>query len=122
MNGSSILVVDDDDDLRSVIAELLELEGYRVLTACTGADALALLASNDVGLVLLDLGLPGLDGREVLRRRRIDPRLAAIPVLLLSGSVDEAPPEARHRLRKPFDLSELLVAVNGFLADPLQDA
>jgi CheY-like chemotaxis protein len=122
MNGSSILVVDDDDDLRSVIAELLELEGYRVLTAGNGADALSLLARHDVGLVLLDLGLPGVDGREVLRRRRIDPRLAAIPVLLLSGCLDDAPTEARHRLGKPFDLADLLVAVNGFLAEPLQDA
>lgn len=83
----TVLVVEDDDDLRELLAMILEKEGYRVLTAVHGGDALAVLAEAPEApdLVLLDLLMPIMGGLEFRRRQLQDPRLAPIPVLILSG-------------------------------------
>jgi PAS domain S-box-containing protein len=80
----TVLIVDDEPDARSSLAWLFEADGFRTVEAATGPDALR-LAQNGPDVVVLDVFLPGLDGREVCRRLKADPATAAIPVVMLSG-------------------------------------
>ncbi|HEX2172106.1 MAG TPA: response regulator [Dehalococcoidia bacterium] len=108
-----ILVVDDDPDLRSVISDVLELEGYPVAVAGDGAEALEVVEDVKPPLVLLDPTMPVLNGREfiqTLRDRGVD-----APVLIMTGSED-ADGWARQVgaagvIKKPFELDELLDTV-----------
>jgi DNA-binding response OmpR family regulator len=114
-NRRTVLVVEDDPPLRRMIGIFLRAAGYRVCAAEDGPSGLALARDERPDLVLLDLMLPGLDGGEVLRRIKGDARTAAIPVLVLTASVD--PPLTEQALRlgatrfltKPID-SRVLVA------------
>ncbi len=107
-----ILVVDDNDALRENLAEALEGEGYEVAVAGDGARALERLATEPrPGVVLVDLLMPGMDGRELVQRIRGDPRLDGVRLVLTTGH-----PSARLRagvpvdavLPKPFGVRELL--------------
>jgi CheY-like chemotaxis protein len=118
-----VLVVDDDEDLLSVLREVIEEEGYRVATARDGEAALGLLQSDEKPcLILLDLKMPGMDGAEFRRRQLADPRLAAIPVVGFTGVWNGE--EAAHRLalasflRKPVNLHQLLETVAHYCSDP----
>lgn len=111
-----ILVVDDDDEIREVMKTILELEGYRVIEARDGAEALELLrGSTRPDLILLDLMMPVMDGREFRERQRKDPLLGAIPVVLVSAfslaDANVAAMGAVGYLRKPFELETLLEIV-----------
>lgn len=115
MTGDRILVVDDDDDVRGSIAELLDELGYVVLTAVDAIGALTLVAAGArPDVIVLDLMMPKSAGRELLRRQQVDPRLHHIPVIALTaggrsaGVVDELGVEAL--LGKPFD-RDVLVAL-----------
>lgn len=115
MAGEKILVCDDEPGMRLVLAGALEPAGYRVLPAEDGPRALDLIRTEEPHLMLLDMGLPGLDGLEVLSRaREARPRM---PVLMLSGMADvESAAEAARRgasdyLYKPFRLEEVRAAV-----------
>lgn len=83
-----ILIVDDEDDTRDVIAELLRAEGFDVATAADGSDALSYLRAEgrDVGLILLDLMMRDVDGWSFRRQQLGDPTLASIPVVIMSGA------------------------------------
>ena len=83
--GQSILVVDDDDDFREALGEVLSEAGYPVEQAGDGEAALRRIAAEKPGLVLLDLKMPVLDGWGVVERMRKDPATAHIPILLLSA-------------------------------------
>ena len=83
--GQSILVVDDDDDFREALAEVLGDAGYPVQTAAGGEEALARVGEEIPGLILLDLKMPGIDGFGVIERLRAEPRTSAIPILVLSA-------------------------------------
>ena len=113
------LVVDDEALVRSLARRILERAGYRVIVAAGGLEGLALLEahSGDVGVVLLDLTMPDLNGREVLARiRATHPDL---PVVLCSGldaasaRLGELDGPALRFLQKPYRLTELLAAVGG---------
>ncbi len=80
-----VLVVDDDENNRDLLARRLARDGYTVRTAPGGAEALASLASAPVDLVLLDVMMPGIDGYEVLRRLKADPATRDVPVLMISA-------------------------------------
>jgi len=81
-----ILVVEDDCDVLDAIAETLREDGHEVTTAENGAQALAALGSDPLPhVILLDLMMPVMNGTEFLRAQRQDPRLASIPVVILSG-------------------------------------
>jgi adenylate cyclase len=104
-----ILVVDDDEGNRDVLARRLSREGYAVSVAADGSAALAALASAPVDLVLLDVMMPGMDGYEVLTRLKAQPALRSIPVLMISA-LDEIASVVRcielgaeDYLSKPFD-------------------
>jgi CheY-like chemotaxis protein len=109
-----VLVVDDNDALRENLAEALQLEGYEPTVAQDGSAALRLLADEEFDAVLLDLVMPGLDGREVLGRIRADPRLRGLRVIVTTGHTG---PRARAGvaadafLHKPFGVRELLAAL-----------
>ncbi len=114
-----VLVVEDDPDIRDSIRELLESEGLTVSVAANGQEALAHL--NETGplpdLVLLDLMMPVMDGFAFRARQRADPRLARIPVVVLSANpkLDARHDllDARAYLTKPCDIDLLLATVAG---------
>ena len=90
MSVARLLVVEDDDDLREVLVESLRREGYEVLTAADGERALEVVDQEQPDLVCLDVMMPGLDGIEVCRRLRADPRFEDLPILMLTAKADEA--------------------------------
>ncbi len=107
----NIFVVDDDINIGNMLEELLTREGYRVTRAYSGTEALLVLSSVRPDLVLLDLMLPGLDGRKLL------PGLSGIPVIVVSAKagvedkVDLLLGGAADYVTKPFDTKELLARI-----------
>jgi CheY-like chemotaxis protein len=83
--AGTVLVVEDDAANRALLTHLLETEGFRVHAIADGEAGVAAVATVDPDLVLLDVGLPGLDGYELTRRLRLDPRHVTLPILLLTG-------------------------------------
>jgi CheY-like chemotaxis protein len=84
--GEPVLVVEDDPDLREMMEQLLHLEGFAPLTAPNGREALNLLdAGAPVKVILLDLMMPVMDGWEFRRQQRANPKLAHIPVVVMSA-------------------------------------
>jgi CheY-like chemotaxis protein len=82
-----VLVVEDDPDLREMMEQMLHLEGFATLTAPNGQEALNLLnAGVPVKVILLDLMMPVMDGWEFRRRQLADPKLAGIPVVVMSAT------------------------------------
>ena len=90
MSKATILVVDDEEDIRELVALNLDREGYKVLTCETGEQALAVARSKTPDLVVLDLMLPGIDGLEVCKRLKADPGLRHIPVVMLTAKGEES--------------------------------
>jgi len=109
----TVLVVDDDDSIREFLAQLLELEGYAVLTASNGQEALERARATVPGLIVTDQMMPLMTGTELFRALMRDPRLRQVPVILITS----ASPAAAHDLqwadvfRKPPDLEDVLRAV-----------
>jgi len=83
---ATILIIEDEDDIRTFASRVLELEGYRVLQASDGDEGLRLAGGNQVALVLLDLRLPGRDGWVVLSQMKSGPELSSIPVVVFTAS------------------------------------
>jgi CheY-like chemotaxis protein len=108
---ASILVVEDNDDIREAIGELLENEGYTVALAQNGEHALGLLAQLPrPALLLVDLIMPHMDGWQLLNVLSRDDRLATIPVVVMSAAAQPATGQLRT-LKKPIDLEILLQIV-----------
>ena len=114
----SVMVVDDDEDIREILDEVLTRARYSVVTASNGATALDLLKSVRPRVILLDLNMPVMDGFEFLRIRKSDSATAEIPTVIMS---------ALHRMReriaelavddvleKPVDLDHLLRVVKHY--------
>jgi len=80
-----ILVVDDEPDIVELLKYHLEREGFRVLAAFDGREALELTVKEHPDLLILDLMLPGLEGLEVCRRLRRDPTTVSLPILMLTA-------------------------------------
>lgn len=112
----NILVVDDDDSIRELLAMALQGEGHDVTTAADGLEALDALRRGPLpSLVLLDMMLPRLDGEGVLHELHADERLARIPVVMVSGhqaAREKAAELGVHGvLVKPIELDDLLATV-----------
>ena len=120
-----ILLVDDDPDLRESLQLVLEQQGYEVILARDGADALAQLRIDPLPrVVLLDLMMPGMNGAEFRQLQLEDPRLRPIPVVLLTGAgalaMGAAVIQGALVLRKPFDFDRLFAVLDGFCGAPLR--
>jgi CheY-like chemotaxis protein len=107
----SILVVDDDPDIRESIADVLGDEGYNVRVAANGREALAELQARAPCMVVLDLMMPIMDGWQVASSMERDPRWTQIPVCIVSAWAERAPASARCVLSKPLSLQQLLDVV-----------
>jgi DNA-binding response OmpR family regulator len=81
----TVLIIEDEADIRIFIARVLELEGYNVLEAGDGITGMELIKENPVSMVLLDLRLPGPDGWSILRDIKRNPNLSRIPVVVLTA-------------------------------------
>lgn len=110
-----VLVVDDDPDVRQVVVEALERARFLVRSAADGQSALAVLGTEAIDLIVLDLNMPGLNGYDVLRELRARSG-SRIPVIVLSGNVDTSKPPseigADALMTKPTDLRRLVKEVN----------
>ncbi len=112
----SILVVEDDDDIRNVMIDVLESEGYHAVAAANGKEALDLLHTiSKPCLVLLDMMMPIMNGREFLDKIMEDSILAPIPVLIVSAVADKTNTKgAVGFLKKPVDIEMVLKMVNQY--------
>ena len=112
----SVLVVDDDADIREVMQLMLEHHGYAVQVATDGAEALARLhAGPRPSLILLDLMMPGMNGLEFRAEQLRDPELAEVPVVALTGAsnvASEAEAAGLVVVRKPVGIAQLLAAID----------
>lgn len=115
----SVLIVDDNSTLRESIGELLEMEGYPVLTAGNGKEALEILKTYRPKLILLDLFMPVMNGWEFSRIQKSDPELSKIPLLVFCA--DRNFPnysllKADGFIPKPFNVDDLLAIAKPYLS------
>ena len=114
-----ILVVDDDAGIRDVLRDILVAEGYEVHCAENGQQALELLETMpEPCMIVLDLSMPIMDGRELLDMLRRDERFAAIPVTVVSSVSDLRGLDGTGVLRKPVDVPQLLEMIESRIARP----
>jgi two-component system response regulator CpxR len=116
MNSGPILIVDDDLDIREVLTETLEDQGFEVVTAANGLEAITLVQSmaTPPSTILLDLMMPVMDGYSFLEQRQRSPALAAIPVAVVTAShgIDRSRLASTPVIPKPIDLPRLLGLLN----------
>lgn len=131
---NKILVIDDEEDIRVVMQQVLELEGYEVAVAADGQEGLGILEDQQTDLVITDVIMPGMDGVATLEK--IKERWPDMPVIVISGGGNVSPMEyqpsaiatnaylasaaqagAAMSMTKPFERKELLDAVSGLLGE-----
>jgi CheY-like chemotaxis protein len=117
---TTILVVEDNDEIRDLISFVLEEEGYRTIGVADGREAVEAARRDHPDLITLDLALPGQDGWEILRDLQADPATRGIPVLVISAYTREFLAPLRERvarvISKPFYLEQIVHEVAGVLA------
>jgi two-component system cell cycle response regulator DivK len=117
MPDEPILLVEDNERNMKLLRDVLNAVGYGTVEATTGGDALAVAAERAPALVLMDIRLPDMDGVEALRRLRLDPRTALVPVIAVTAQAMKGDRERfiaagfDGYLSKPVDVDELLEAV-----------
>ena len=122
MSKATIMVAEDDWDLREALCDTLELAGFRVVPACSAEEALELLGSKHVDMLVSDVNMGDIDGYELLQRLRV--QLPTLPVLLItaygsiSRSVEAMRSGAVDYLVKPFDPQTLVDAVRQYVVAP----
>lgn len=119
-----ILVVDDEEDILTLVERMLKYKGYEVVKARSGREALSILNSGeDISLVLLDIMMPDMNGWEVCRQIKSNPRLAHIPVVMLSVLYLEEHVRtsfevgADDHITKPLDFKKLSDVIYQFVGD-----
>jgi DNA-binding response OmpR family regulator len=116
-----ILVADDDDDILLLVTTRLKRDGFNVIEARSGAEALTLAQTRRPDIAVLDVGMPGLDGLQVLEQIRADDTLRGMRVLLLTAKAQESDVRrgydagADAYVRKPFSPTELSARVRELL-------
>jgi DNA-binding response OmpR family regulator len=121
LDAGRILVVEDDDSIRMLIRTVLARTGRHVIEAANGLAGLRAAQDERPDLILLDLGLPGMHGSEVLEHLQADEALKQIPVIIVSAWADEITAKmARSRgavdvVHKPFDIDDLADRVDAAL-------
>jgi two-component system cell cycle response regulator DivK len=122
LDGITVLVVDDDEDTRELLRQVLEFHGARVLLAEDGRGALDILGRTEPDLMLCDLMMPGLDGFGVMKRVREDPRLSRVVVVALTALTSRTDflrtlkAGFYGHITKPFDHDRLVAGVERALA------
>jgi len=123
MTGERILVVEDQEDLRGVLRDLLTGSGYVVLEAPDGQSGIATAKSDRPDLILMDIQMPVLDGYEATRQIKADPGVKATPIIAVSSFAmkgDEEKARAAgcdHYITKPYSPMQLLRVIRGYLGD-----
>ncbi len=121
MTDPVVLVADDDDDILMLVTMRLQRDGFVVIAARNGEEALALAQQQRPDVAVLDVGMPGLDGLEVLQRIRADDALKGMRVLLLTAKAQESDVRrgydtgADAYVRKPFSPAELSARVRALV-------
>lgn len=114
----TILVVDDHEEIREALAEILEEEGHEVLQAVDGLEALEVVAATLPDVILLDIAMPGIDGLETLRRLKEKPESANLPVIMVTAQGDRqnmvkaVQLGVRDYVTKPWEPGEVEMCVN----------
>ena len=119
-SSKTILVVDDEPVLRTIVREILHEEGYAVIEAPDGRVMLEIMARQRPDLVLMDVMMPGVDGREAYRQLRSRPEHSDIPVVMMSAAVPAhgLDPSIAGFMAKPFDLNQLVEMVARLIGRP----
>ena len=119
-NSKTVLVVDDEPVLRTIVREILHEEGYAVIEAADGRVMLEMMAKERPDLVLMDVMMPGIDGREAYRQLRLHPEHRDVPVVMMSAGVRpiKLDPSIAGFMAKPFDLSQLVELVARLIGHP----
>jgi CheY-like chemotaxis protein len=113
----TVLVVEDEEDLREMIREALELNGYAVVAAEDGHQALVRLPGiEQLCLVLIDLLMPGMNGWDLFEELKRRPELDGVPIVVYSSVSNRAPNAATRVLQKPLTFGELLSTVRQYCA------
>ena len=115
----TVLIAEDDEAIRDGLSMSLEIEGYRVLTASNGREALELLPTlKSPCLLLLDLLMPVMNGWELLEAKNRDASLAAIPVVVLSATESKKLPGVSAFVPKPYELDKVIGAIRKYCGEP----
>ena len=118
-NKPTILVVDDDAPIVTLMRSLLREFGFDPVTATSGAEAIEIARANPPALVLLDKNMPGMNGADVARALRADPAFERLPILILSGepmsSTELAELRADGAVMKPFDVTALVEQIRKYV-------
>ena len=118
MNGKSVLIVEDEGDIRELVQYNLEKEGFRVSVAETAEKGLEILENSQPDLLLLDIMLPGMDGLEVCRFLKSGKETSNVPIIMMSARGEESDIVAGLELgaddyiTKPLDLEKLLFLID----------
>lgn len=121
--SSTILVVEDNPDNRKLVAWLLEDEGYEFECVETAEEALELLENHSFDVVLMDIGLPGMNGKEATRRLRSDPKFATLPIIAVTAhsvvgeEKDILAAGVSAMVTKPIDEAVLLQTIRSFIGE-----
>ena len=125
----TILVVDDSEDIALISARMLTQRGFAVITACSGPEALAIVARQRPSCMLLDVMMPGMSGLDVLKALKADVTTASVPVIMVTAKTTDDDvlhgyqEGADYYITKPFTADELLYGVNLVLGhQPAQTA
>ena len=123
MSEPLVLVADDDDDILLLVTTRLRRDGFEVVSARNGNEALALAWERRPDVAVLDIGMPGLDGLEVLARIRAEDELRGMRIVLLTAKAQESDVRRGYNagadlyVRKPFSPAELSMRVRMLLDD-----
>ena len=117
--ADKILVADDEKEIRSLLDDFLKVEGYEVVLAADGEQALELAETEDPQAIILDIKMPKMDGNEVCKRLKENEQTRFIPVIIITGfgdnKLDALDKGADDFVNKPFDMVELSIRVKSVL-------
>lgn len=117
----SILVIEDDETMRNAIQRIFEAEGYRVFTACDGTQLAEVLDDSPLDLIILDIGLPWINGYELAKLMKENKDLKDIPLVFVTGRTSELDVRrgfdvgADDYIKKPFEIEQIKKSVNTLL-------
>ncbi len=124
MNPRNILVIEDDETQRLSLKRILEAEGYTTLLAADSAELTAILdEEKELHLILMDIGLPWINGFELAEMMRQHPELKKLPLVFLSAQAEQADYDkarevgAADYIKKPFDIEKLKIIIANLLSD-----